>query len=85
VRILVADPLAESGVAALAEHHDVDVKTGLSKDELLAIADGLRRDRRALADDHRRRRHRRRDPLKVIAGPGSGSTTSTSRRRPGTG
>jgi D-3-phosphoglycerate dehydrogenase / 2-oxoglutarate reductase len=38
VRILVADPLAEAGVAALAAQHDVDVKTGLSKDELLAIA-----------------------------------------------
>jgi D-3-phosphoglycerate dehydrogenase / 2-oxoglutarate reductase len=38
VRILVADPLADSGVAALAAHHDVDVKTGLSKDELVDIA-----------------------------------------------
>ena len=37
MRILVADPLAEAGVAALAAQHDVDVKTGLSKDELLAI------------------------------------------------
>ncbi len=39
MRILVADNLAESGVAALGEHHDVDVKTGLSKEELVAIAD----------------------------------------------
>jgi D-3-phosphoglycerate dehydrogenase / 2-oxoglutarate reductase len=38
VRILVADKLAESGVAALAAHHDVDVKTGLSKAELVAVA-----------------------------------------------
>jgi D-3-phosphoglycerate dehydrogenase / 2-oxoglutarate reductase len=38
VRILVADQLAEAGVAALAEAHDVDVKTGLSKEDLLAIA-----------------------------------------------
>jgi D-3-phosphoglycerate dehydrogenase len=38
VRILVADPLAEAGVAALAVDHEVDVKTGLSKDELVAIA-----------------------------------------------
>jgi D-3-phosphoglycerate dehydrogenase / 2-oxoglutarate reductase len=38
VRILVADPLADSGVAALAAHHDVDVKTGLSKEELVGIA-----------------------------------------------
>jgi D-3-phosphoglycerate dehydrogenase / 2-oxoglutarate reductase len=38
VRILVADPLADRGVAALAADHDVDVKTGLSKDELVGIA-----------------------------------------------
>jgi D-3-phosphoglycerate dehydrogenase / 2-oxoglutarate reductase len=38
VRILVADPLAEAGVAALAAHHEVDVKTGLAKPDLLAIA-----------------------------------------------
>jgi D-3-phosphoglycerate dehydrogenase / 2-oxoglutarate reductase len=37
VRILVADPLADAGVAALARSHDVDVKTGLSKDDLLAV------------------------------------------------
>jgi D-3-phosphoglycerate dehydrogenase / 2-oxoglutarate reductase len=37
VRILVADPLADAGVAALAEHHDVDVRTGLSKEDLLSI------------------------------------------------
>jgi D-3-phosphoglycerate dehydrogenase len=40
VKILVADPLADTGVAALAAHHDVDVKTGLAKDELVAIAGG---------------------------------------------
>ena len=39
MKILVADPLADAGIAALAEHHEVDVKTGLSKDDLLAIAD----------------------------------------------
>jgi D-3-phosphoglycerate dehydrogenase / 2-oxoglutarate reductase len=38
VRILVADQLAEAGVAALAAHHEVDVKTGLAKPDLLAIA-----------------------------------------------
>jgi D-3-phosphoglycerate dehydrogenase / 2-oxoglutarate reductase len=38
VRILVADKLAESGIAALAADHDVDVKPGLTKDELVAIA-----------------------------------------------
>ena len=37
VRILVADKLSDAGVQALAEQHDVDVKTGLSKDELLGI------------------------------------------------
>jgi len=37
VRILVADPIADAGVDALAQHHDVDVKTGLSKEDLLAI------------------------------------------------
>ena len=37
MRILVADKLAQSGVEALSRHHDVDVKTGLSKDELLEV------------------------------------------------
>ncbi len=37
MRILVADPLADAGIAALANHHDVDVKTGLGKEEILAI------------------------------------------------
>lgn len=40
MHILVVDKLAESGVAALGVHHHVDVKTGLSKDELVAIAGG---------------------------------------------
>jgi D-3-phosphoglycerate dehydrogenase / 2-oxoglutarate reductase len=38
VRILVADKLADSGVAALSVHHDVDVKTGLTKEELIDVA-----------------------------------------------
>ncbi|HEX9889082.1 MAG TPA: hydroxyacid dehydrogenase, partial [Nitriliruptorales bacterium] len=38
MRILVADNLADSGVQAMAEHHDVDVNTGLSKAELLEVA-----------------------------------------------
>ncbi|MDX1620012.1 MAG: NAD(P)-dependent oxidoreductase, partial [Nitriliruptorales bacterium] len=37
MRILVADKLAQAGVDALAENHEVDVKTGLSKPELLEI------------------------------------------------
>lgn len=36
MRILVADTLADSGVAALADSHDVDVRTGLSKPDLVA-------------------------------------------------
>ncbi len=35
-RVLVADVLSDAGVAALAAHADVDVRTGLSKDELIA-------------------------------------------------
>ena len=37
MRILVADKLSEAGVAALSEHHDVDVDTGRSKEELLEL------------------------------------------------
>lgn len=36
MKILVADELAEAGVAALAREHDVDVRTGLTKAELVA-------------------------------------------------
>ena len=39
-RILVADQIAEQGIALLGEHHDVTVRTGLSEDELVeAVAD----------------------------------------------
>src|SRR5207245_2400314 len=34
VRILVAEPLAKEGVALLRQHHEVDEKVGLSRDEL---------------------------------------------------
>jgi len=37
MRILVAEPIAPEGVAALQARHDVDVRTGLSPDELRAI------------------------------------------------
>ncbi|MEX2328425.1 MAG: phosphoglycerate dehydrogenase [Nitriliruptoraceae bacterium] len=37
MKILVADELAQAGVDLLRVDHDVDVRTGLSKDELLAI------------------------------------------------
>ena len=34
-KVLVADQLSEAGIAALSAHFSVDVRTGLSKDELL--------------------------------------------------
>ncbi|HEX7950854.1 MAG TPA: phosphoglycerate dehydrogenase [Candidatus Limnocylindrales bacterium] len=37
MRILVAEPIAAEGVALLQSSHDVDVRTGLSRDELCAI------------------------------------------------
>ena len=36
MKVLVADQLSDAGVSALSEHFDVDVRTGLSKDELLS-------------------------------------------------
>ena len=36
MRVLVAEPLAEEGLALLRPHHDVDVRIGLSREELLA-------------------------------------------------
>jgi D-3-phosphoglycerate dehydrogenase / 2-oxoglutarate reductase len=44
MRVLVADSLSDAGVEALAEHFDVDVRTGLPKDELIAaigVYDGV--------------------------------------------
>lgn len=37
VRVLVSDPLAAAGVAILRQRADVDVRTGLPREELLAI------------------------------------------------
>jgi len=37
MRILVAEPIAAEGIAALQARHDVDVRTGLSPDELRSI------------------------------------------------
>src|SRR3990170_3502982 len=37
VRVLVAEKLAQEGVDLLATDHDVDVRTGLARDDLLAI------------------------------------------------
>ncbi len=39
MRVLVADPLSDAGVAALAQHADVDVRTGLDKAALLDVID----------------------------------------------
>ncbi|MGO9204692.1 MAG: phosphoglycerate dehydrogenase, partial [Candidatus Limnocylindrales bacterium] len=44
MRLLVAEALADEGVALLRAHHDVDVRTGLSRDAFLAALpeyDGL--------------------------------------------
>jgi D-3-phosphoglycerate dehydrogenase / 2-oxoglutarate reductase len=40
MRVLVADPLAEAGVAKLAAEFDVDVRIGLGKRELLEVIGG---------------------------------------------
>lgn len=37
MRVLVADAVSDAGVAALAEHFDVDVRTGLTRPELLDV------------------------------------------------
>ena len=37
VRVLVSDPIADSGLSLLREEHPVDVRTGLSEDELVDV------------------------------------------------
>lgn len=37
MKVLVADAIADAGVAALSERFDVDVRTGLPKDDLIAV------------------------------------------------
>ena len=37
MRVLVAEPIAEEGIARLRAHHDVDERPGLSRDELCSI------------------------------------------------
>ncbi len=37
MRILVAEPVAEEGVALLRAHHDVDVRPGLAREDYIAI------------------------------------------------
>ena len=36
-KILVSDPISQEGIALLQKHFEVDVKTGLDKDQLIAI------------------------------------------------
>ena len=38
-RVLVSDPLAEEGLTILRDQVEVDVKTGLPEDQLIAIID----------------------------------------------
>jgi D-3-phosphoglycerate dehydrogenase len=40
MRVLVADKLSDAGVAVLEASHDVDVRTGLTKPELVAVVGG---------------------------------------------
>ncbi|MBW3604029.1 MAG: phosphoglycerate dehydrogenase [Actinobacteria bacterium] len=40
MRVLVADTLSDAGVSALADSHDVDVRTGMPRAELLAAVAG---------------------------------------------
>lgn len=40
MKVLVADEVSESGVARLAEHHEVDVKTSLTRQELIDVIGG---------------------------------------------
>ncbi len=39
-KVLVSDPIAQRGIDILSKHADVDVKTGLSKEELISIVGG---------------------------------------------
>ena len=36
-KILVADSISQQGIAILEQNHDVDIKTGLSSEELIEI------------------------------------------------
>jgi D-3-phosphoglycerate dehydrogenase len=72
VRVLVAEPIAEEGVARLRDEHDVDERPGLSRDELCAILpeyDALIVRR---PGPGRRRDRRRRDAPQVIGRAGVG-------------
>ena len=37
MRVLIADPLSDAGIDALAEHHDVHVRTDLDREALLSV------------------------------------------------
>src|ERR687891_151649 len=40
-RVLIAEPLADAGVELLAAHHQVDARTGMTREELLAAVGGV--------------------------------------------
>lgn len=74
-RVLVADPLADEGIAILTDHFDVDVATDLDRDRLLevigdyeaiVVRSATRLDAGVIAAAHR---------LKVIARAGAGLDT----------
>ena len=69
-RILVTEEIAEGGLDRLrAAGHEVDVRNGLSADELLTVDPGRPRPDHPLRDDrHRRRADRRRRPARRRAG-----------------
>ena len=86
MRILVAEPVAEEGVELLRAHHEVDERPGLSARRAVRDPARLRRAHRPQPGPGRCRADRRRDAARrSSAGPGSASTTSTSRPRRGPG
>ena len=72
-RVLVAEPIADAGVALLRERFAVDVETGWSADELAERIAALPRDRDPLGDAADGRRDRARGPrCRVIGRAGIG-------------
>ena len=78
-RVLVAEKIGDSGVDLLREHFDVDVGVGWSREELEERIGEYDGDPDPLGDQARRRPDRSgASGCGRSAGPGSGSTTSTS-------
>ena len=81
MRILVSDDVSEKGVAILREHFDVDVKTNMPPEELLACIgeyDGLvTRSQTQVTEEVIAAAHN----LKVIGRAASALTTSTFQQR----